>query len=57
MNNNVNIDKNDVNEMNNIVDNNIIIKFDYKTNFKKYKNINVNFYNIINNIKCVKNCI
>ena len=53
----MNINKNDINKINNIINNNIIIKFNYKTNFKKYKNININFYNIINNIKYIKNYI
>ena len=53
----MNIDENNVNKMNNIVNNKIIIKFDYKINFKKCKNMNINFYNIINNIERVKNYI
>lgn len=53
----MNINKGYINEINEIVDNNIITQFNRKTNFEKYKNMNVNLYNIINNNAKTRDCI
>lgn len=57
INNDINIDEDYANEINEIIDNNIITQFSHKTDFKRRKNINVNFYNIINNNARARDCI
>ena len=43
--------------MNEIIDNNIVTQFNRKTNFKKRKNMNIDFYNIINDNAKMRNYI
>ena len=49
--------ENNVSEINKIINNDIILYFNYKTNGERRRDINTNFYNIINNIDRLKNYI
>ena len=53
----MNNDKSDASEANKIINNNIISYFDRKTNNERRRDININLYNIINEIDRLRNYI
>ena len=54
---NANSGENNVSGINKIINNNIISYFNRKTNGERRRDININFYNIINNIDRLRNYI
>ena len=54
---NTNSDKNNVSEANKITNSNIISYFNRKTNDERRRDIDINLYNIINNIDRLENYI